>query len=73
MSAKLKQVIETIGELSADEKALLAHCLIASLEKAPEDGVEDAWHSLAEKRFSELESGKVKGVSWQEIRKSVQG
>lgn len=73
MSAKLKQVIEAIGELSADEKALLAHCLIASLEKVPEDGVEDAWHSLAGKRFSELESGKVKGVSWQEIRKSVQG
>ncbi len=73
MSAKLKQVIETIGELSSDEKALLAHCLIASLEAAPEDGVDDAWHSLAEKRFSELESGKVKGVSWQEIRKSVQG
>lgn len=71
MSAKLKQVIETIGDLSADEKALLAHCLIASLEKAPEDGVEDAWHALAEKRFSDLESGKVKGVSWQEIKKSV--
>lgn len=73
MSAKLRQVIETIGELSSDEKALLAHCLIASLEQAPEEGVDDAWHSLAEKRFSELESGMVKGVSWQEIRKSVQG
>ncbi len=73
MSAKLKQVIETIGELSSDERALLAHCLIASLDKAPEDGVDDAWHSLAERRFSDLESGKVKGVSWQEIKKSVQG
>lgn len=51
MSAKLKQVIETIGELSADGKALLAHCLIASLETAPDDGLEDAWHSVAERRF----------------------
>ena len=73
MSAKLKQLIETIGELSPDEKALPAHCLLASLNKAPEDGVDDAWHSLAEKRFSDIESGKVKGVSWQEIKKSVQG
>lgn len=73
MSAKLKQVIETIGELSSDERALLAHCLIASLEKTPEDGVDDAWHALAEMRFSELELGKVDGISWQEIKKSVQG
>jgi putative addiction module component (TIGR02574 family) len=73
MSAKFRQLIETISELSSDEKALLAHCLIASLESAPEDGVDDAWLALAERRYSELESGKVKGVSWQEIKDSVQG
>ena len=73
MSAKFKQLIETIGELSSDEKALLAHCLIASLETAPEDGVDDAWLELAEKRYLELETGSVKSVSWQEIKDSVQG
>ncbi len=65
MSAKFKQLIETIGELSSEEKALLAHCLIASLETAPEDGVDDAWLALAEIRSSEIESANVKGVSWQ--------
>ena len=73
MSAKLKQLIEDIGALSSDERALLAHCLIASLETSPEDGVEDTWLALAEKRFSELESGAVNGVSWQEIKGVVQG
>lgn len=73
MSAKLKHLIESIGELSSGEKALLAHCLIASLETAPEDGVDDAWLALAEKRYSELETGVVKGVSWQEIKAAVQG
>jgi putative addiction module component (TIGR02574 family) len=73
MSAKMKQLIESISELSSDEKALLAHCLIASLETAPEDGVDEAWLALAEKRYSELESGAVKGVSWQEIKAAVQG
>ena len=73
MSAKMKQLIESIRELSSDEKALLAHCLIASLETAPEDGVDEAWLALAEKRYSELESGVVKGVSWQEIKATVQG
>jgi putative addiction module component (TIGR02574 family) len=73
MSTKMKQLIESISELSSDEKALLAHCLIASLETAPEDGVDEAWLALAEKRYSELESGAVKGVSWQEIKAAVQG
>jgi hypothetical protein len=73
MSAKFKALIESVAELSSGEKALLAHCLIASLEAAPEDGVEDAWAELAERRFLELESGVVKGVSWQEIKGAVQG
>ncbi|MDT8399175.1 MAG: addiction module protein [Pseudomonadales bacterium] len=73
MSEKMKQLIESIRELSSDEKALLAHCLIASLEMAPEDGVDEAWLALAEKRYFELESGVVKGVSWQEIKATVQG
>jgi hypothetical protein len=73
MSAIFKQVIESIRELSSDEKALVAHCLISSLEGSPEDGVDEAWLELAEKRYLELESGAVTGTSWQEIRSVVKG
>ncbi len=71
MSAVFKQVIQDIGELSSDEKALVAHCLISSLEIKHDDSVDVAWGELAEKRFLELESGVVKGVSWDEIRNIV--
>lgn len=71
MSAVFKQVIQDIGELSSDEKALVAHCLISSLEIKHDDSVDVAWGELAEKRFLELESGVVKGVSWDEIRNKV--
>jgi len=71
MSAKMKQVIENIKDLSADEKALVAHCLISSLETKQDDDVEDAWAELAEKRFSELSSGAVQGVSWEDIKKDL--
>ncbi len=71
MSAKMKQVIENIKDLSADEKALVAHCLISSLETKQDDGVEDAWADLAEKRFPELRSGAVQGVSWEDIKKDI--
>ena len=71
MSAVFKQVIQNIGELSSDEKALVAHCLISSLESKHDDSVDKAWGELAEKRFLELESGAVKGLSWNDIKKQV--
>jgi hypothetical protein len=73
MSVLFKQVIENIGELSSDERALVAHCLISSLESPAEDGVGDAWAALAEKRYLELEAGAVRGATWQEIKNTVKG
>ena len=71
MSAVFKQVIESIENLSSDEKALVAHCLISSLEVRHDDSVDQAWGELAQQRFSELESGEVKGVSWNEIKNKI--
>jgi len=48
-----------------------AHCLISSLNEIHDDSAEKAWHSLAEKRFSELESGAVNGVSWEELQEEI--
>jgi len=62
MSAAFKQVIENIENLSSDEKALVAHCLISSLEVKHDDSVDQAWGELAQQRFTEPESGAVKGV-----------
>jgi len=71
MSAVFKQVIKNIENLSSDEKALVAHCLISSLEVKHDDSVDEAWGKLADKRFAELESGSVKGISWNEIVEQV--
>jgi len=73
MSAVLKQVIKNIEELTSGEKALVAHCLISSLEVKHDASVDSAWADLAEKRFSVLEYGVVKGVSWNEIKNEVTG
>ncbi len=71
MSAVFKQVIENIENLSSDEKALVAHCLISSLEVKHDDSVDQAWGALAQQRFTELESGTVQGVSWNEIKNKI--
>ena len=73
MSSALKQVIENIKELSADERALVAHCLISSLDSRQDERVDEAWATLSEKRLMELQSGEVKGVSWRDIRNEVKG
>lgn len=57
--------------MSAGERALVAHCLISSLESKQDDGVDDAWIDLAEKRYQALVSGEAQGLSWEEIRKEV--
>ncbi|WP_048306804.1 addiction module protein [Halomonas sp. PR-M31] len=68
---KLKQVIEEAKFLSANDRALLAHCLISSLETQHEEDVDAAWSSLAEQRIDELEAGEVQAVSWDEIKSQL--
>jgi len=68
MSDKMKQVLENIKGLSPHEKGTLAHCLISSLDQTNNDDVDDAWAELAEARFSQLESGEVKPITWEKIK-----
>ncbi len=67
----MQQAIDHIKGLSIDERALLAHCLISSLNNIQEEGVEESWIQLAEKRWAQLESGVVQAVSWAEIKKGI--
>ena len=69
----IKQVIEKSKYLSPKERALVAHCLISSLETRQDEGVDQAWVDLAEKRYEELVSGQVEPVSWEDIKKDVKG
>lgn len=71
MSVTLEQVIEVTKELSANDRALLAHCLISSLEKTQDDNVDAAWSLVVEQRLEELETGKVQGISWDEIKSKL--
>ncbi len=69
----VKDIIESSKYLSAKERVLIAHCMISSLETRQDDGVDQAWAELAQKRFTELVSGKTSPVSWEEIKKDVKG
>jgi len=69
-----REILEHTKCLSAKEKALVARCLLASLDARPgeeEEAVAQAWFSLAQERFDELMDGKAEPCSWKEIRNAI--
>jgi putative addiction module component (TIGR02574 family) len=48
----------------------LAGSLIESLDEA-EEGVTEAWNEEIARRIEELDSGKVKTIPWDEVRRKV--
>jgi len=71
MSTVFNHVIQNIRKLNSAEKALIAHCLLSSLDTKHDDNVDQVWCELAKQRFSELEAGTVKSVSWESVKKEV--
>lgn len=73
MSEALRIMLKNIGQLSTKEKALAAHCLLTAMDCSTEDDIDASWLQLAESRSAELESGRVKGVFWEDIKKDLLG
>ena len=72
MSPNFKNVINEVKYLNANERALVGHCLISSLETKQDEDVDLVWAELAEKKYNDLISGKVKTVSWEDMKKEIQ-
>ncbi len=53
--------------LATEDRAELAYVLIRSLEEEPETGVRVAWEAELERRWQEMESGRVAGVPADEV------
>lgn len=73
MSGNFKLILENVKQLNPQEKALMAHVIISSLETVIDEEVDLAWGELAEQRFNALQSGSVEPVTWEEIKKGIKG
>jgi putative addiction module component (TIGR02574 family) len=69
--SNLQAALDSAKTLSVNERALLAHTLISSLETIHDDGVDESWAKIAKDRFEEIKAGKVKGVSWEKIKGNI--
>ena len=54
--------------LDPEERATLMRLLVDTLDAESEEGVEDAWRVEVERRITELDSGAVETVPWEELR-----
>jgi putative addiction module component (TIGR02574 family) len=67
MKAPVEEVVRKALALDEQDRAEVAARLLDSLESTEADE-EDAWTVEIERRATELESGVVQGVSWEELR-----
>ena len=69
MSPTVRELYEKASELPAGERAELAGLLLETLEdRGTDDAIEEAWAKEIERRMADYRAGRVKTISWQEVR-----
>jgi putative addiction module component (TIGR02574 family) len=68
MSPTVRDLYEKASELPPKDRAELAGLLLESLDVARDAGVEEAWAAEIEHRMAEYRAGRIKTISWQEVR-----
>ncbi len=71
MAAELTQLFREAMKLEDNDRATLAGLLIESLEGPEDPDVESAWTAEVERRWQEIESGKVKTIPWDQIKQTL--
>jgi len=68
MTRAVRELYEQASGLSSKDHAELAGLLLESLEDAPVADTEQAWAIEIERRMAEYRAGRIKTLSWQEVR-----
>jgi putative addiction module component (TIGR02574 family) len=71
MTGELSELLEKALALPVEARAALANSLLESLDQTIDVGVEEAWKEEIGRRIEELDSGKVKPISWAEARRQI--
>jgi putative addiction module component (TIGR02574 family) len=67
MTDTAQHVLDEALKLSPEERAALAHDLLASLDGEPDEDVDAAWAAEAERRARKLLSGEDPGHAWDDV------
>jgi Putative addiction module component len=67
MAASLETIESEAMLLPKDQRLTLAHRILASVEAAPEEGVETAWELELKERIRKYDAGLSRGISGPEV------
>jgi putative addiction module component (TIGR02574 family) len=71
MPRDIKEIFREAVDLPEHDRADLAGLLIESLDPEPDSDVDAAWSAEIQRRVVELESGAVKAIPWEEVRRRL--
>jgi putative addiction module component (TIGR02574 family) len=68
MAKSAGELLEEAMRLDPKERATLMRLLVDRLDAESEEGAEETWRAEIERRITELDSGQVQAVPWEELR-----
>ena len=71
MAEDVSELLKKALALPAEARAALAGSLLESLDDAVDPSVEEEWNEEIARRIRELDSGKVRPVSWETARQQI--
>jgi putative addiction module component (TIGR02574 family) len=68
VSRAVRDLFDEARELPVNDRAELAGLLLQSLEHQRNSAAEEAWAKEIERRMKDYREGRVKTLSWEEVR-----
>ena len=73
MTREAEEILRDALRLSPESRAAVAGRLIESLEAEVDENAEAEWSIEIARRLSELDSGSVQAIPWEEARRQILG
>jgi putative addiction module component (TIGR02574 family) len=71
MTQQALELLQKALALPEEERTVLIRSLIESLEEVADQGVGRAWDEEIARRIADLDCGRAKTVSWEEVRQRI--
>jgi putative addiction module component (TIGR02574 family) len=71
MATDAQRIVEQALKMPVRDRAEIVQRLLESLDQQVDIDVESAWQSEIEGRVSELDSGRISCIPWEEVRERL--
>jgi putative addiction module component (TIGR02574 family) len=71
MTQRALELLQKVLALTEEERAELAGSLFESLDGRADADAESAWNQKIARRIAEMDAGRAKTVSWEEVQERI--